>query len=252
VSDLWLVDLHRGTRSRITAEGENGAYPRWHPDGVSVIFASNRGGEFDLYRAPSTGGPATRILERPGLQFPSNVAADGTVMFVDRAVSGADLWRGDLWLLSPKGEVTPFLVSRASKTGAIFSPDGRFVAYVSNETGRDEVFVRSRENPSNVAIASLEGGSGPRFSPDGREIYYRRGDTFMAATIESTAPLRVSSARKLFEVKAVTSRNVRDAGYDVAKDGRFLILPWDQGSMPDHLNVILNWFDELRDKLAAR
>ena len=246
---LWIVDLRRGTRSRLTHENEgSNAYPVWSRDGARIFFASNRGGDWDLYSAPAAGGPAKRILARKGNQFPMSVAPDGTLLFVERTRGGADLWT-----LSPGDTPSPFLVSAAGKVGGQFSPDGRTIVYVSDETGRDEVYVRSVARPDDAAAVSTDGGGGPRWSPGGKELFYRKGDAFMAVSVSSTGSLRVGDARKLFDIRAASGRTTMHAGYSVSPDGRqFLVLLLDPRAVPTQINVVLNFFDELKAKVPTR
>jgi serine/threonine-protein kinase len=248
-TDLWIVDLRRGTRSRLTAEDERGDYPVWSRDGSRIFFGSNRGGDWDVYAAPATGGAAQRLLARKGTQIPLSEAPDGTLLFSERTAAGTG---ADLWTLAPDGSAAPLVVSRASKVGGQFSPDGRRVAYVSDESGRDEVYVRAVGRTDETIAVSTDGGRSPRWSPDGRELYYRRGDTFLAVPVSTTGPLSVGDARALFDIHAGVGRSSNHAGYAVAPDGRFLVLRLDPRAIPTQINVVLNWFEELKAKVGAR
>ena len=247
---LWILDLRRGTRSRLTLDHEgSNAYPLWSRDGSRVFFGSNRNGDWDIYEVSASGGPTRRLLARRGNQFPASEAPDGTLLFIERSKgTGADLFT-----LSLDGTVKPFLVSPFSKVGAQFSPDGRAVAYVSDETGRDEVYVRSIARPTEVVAVSTDGGRDPRWSPDGKEVFYRRGDSFLAASVASTGPLSVGDSKKLFEIRAASGRSTMHAGYAVSPDGRrFLVLLLDPRAIPTQINVVLNWFEELRSRVGAK
>ena len=249
-SDLWLVDLRRGNRSRLTLENEQtSAYPVWSRDGSRIFFASNRGGDWDLYAASSGGGPATRLLARKGTQMPLSEAPDGTLLFSERSKgTGADLWT-----LAPDGTPAPFLVSPSSKVGGQFSPDGLTIAYVSDETGRDEVYLRSVARPSDGIAVSVDGGREPMWSPDGKELFYRQGETFLAVGVSSASPIGVGDARKLFEIRAASGRSANHAGYAVSPDGRrFLVLQLDLRAIPAQINVVLNWFDELKARVPTK
>jgi Tol biopolymer transport system component len=247
-TDLWVVDLRRGTRSRLTPEDEHAAYPVWSRDGSRIVFGSNRSGDWDLYAAPAAGGTGQRLLARKGTQLPVSVAPDGTVLYSERtAATGADLWT-----LTLDGAAAPWLVSRASKVGGQFSPDGRTIAYVSDESGRDEVYVRRATGQSEAVAVSTDGGRSPRWSPDGRELYYRRGDTFLAAAISTAGPLTVGDPRTLFTLRAHPGRSTNHAGYDVAADGRFLLLRLEPRAIPTQINIVLNWFEELRARVNAK
>ena len=249
--NLWTLDLRRGTRIRLTLDGEgSNAYPVWSRDGLHVFFASNRSGDWEITSVPAGGGGATRLLTRKGNQFPVSVAPDGTLLFNERSKGTA----ADLFTLSLDGSVTPFLVSPWSAVGAQFSPDGRAVAYVSDETGRDEVYVRPFGHKGDSAPVSTDGGIAPRWSPDGREVFYRRGDAFLAASVTSAGgTLTVGDSRKLFDARAAPGRSTIQAGYSVSPDGRrFLVLLLDPRAVPTQINVVLDWFAELEAKVPAR
>jgi serine/threonine protein kinase/Tol biopolymer transport system component len=250
---LWMKDLRRGVPVRLSPEnGATGAYPVWSRDGTHVIFGSNSTGDWDIYSVPATGGPAKRLLARKGNQFPLSFAPDGTLLFNERSRGGPG---ADLLTLAPDGTVTPFLIAQpASKVGGQFSPDGRAVAYVSDESGRDEVYVRPYGRPGDSVAVSNEGGNAPKWSPDGREIIYRRGDAFLVASVSSAGGvLSVGDSRKLFEVRAAPGRSTFQAGYSVSPDGRrFLVQLLDPRAIPTQINVVLNWFEELNAKVPVR
>ncbi|MCU1236774.1 MAG: hypothetical protein JWP63_4741 [Candidatus Solibacter sp.] len=247
--DVWVRDLRLGTTMRLTSDKEGTSQlPLWSRDGARIIFGSNRSGDWDLYAVSAGGGPATRLLARKGTQFPLSEAPDGTLLFSERSRATGN--GADLWTLSRDGTVAPFLVSPAGKVDGQFSPDGRQVAYVSDETGRNEVYLRATANAATTMAVSSQGGSEPKWSPDGKELFYRRGDAFFAVPVSPTA---VGESRKLFEIPALYGRYSNHAGYAVAPDGRrLLILRPDPRAIPRQINVVLNWFEELNAKVPAR
>jgi Tol biopolymer transport system component len=247
---LWVIDLRRGSKMRLTQDNETANfYPIWIRHGTQIIFASNRDGEWDLYTAPANGGPASKLLARKGAQFPQSEAADGTIMFSERLQGTAT----DLFTLSPGGSVAPFIVSPATKLSGQYSPDGRIVAYISDETGRDEVYLRLVAMPEEAVAVSTEGGGEPKWSPDGKELFYRRGDAFFVVNVNTGGGLSVGDARKLFEMPAAWGRSANRAGYAVSSDGkRFLILRPDPRAIPTQINVVTHWFDELKAKVPVR
>jgi eukaryotic-like serine/threonine-protein kinase len=250
---LWTMDLRRGIAMPLTEDGEgSNAYPVWSRDGASLIFASNRTGDWDIYSVPTAGGPAKRLLERKGNQFPSSYAPDGTLLFNER--SGGKTG-SNILTLGPDGKVTPFLDAQpASKTAGQFSPDGRAVAYASDESGRDEIYVRPFGRPGEAVAVSSDGGGAPRWSPDGHEIFYRRGDVFIAASVTVTGGrLSVSDSRRLFEGHAAAGRSTLQSGYSVSPDGRrFLIHLLDPRALPTRIDIVQNWFAELKANVPIR
>ena len=247
-SAFWAVDLRRGTRTRLASENEvMNAYGGFRHDG-QIVYSSNRGGDWDLYSVPAGGGEPTRLLARKGNQQYLSEAPDGTILFSDRGqATGANLWT-----LSRDGKAQPFLVSPASNVGGQFSPDGRVVAYVSDETGRDEIYIRPFARPGEAVAVSTDGGHDPRWSRDGKELFYRHGDSFLAATISTASGLSAGDPHRLFDLRAAPGRSANHAGYDVGPDGRFLVLILDPRAIPTQLNVVLNWFEELKAKVPSR
>ena len=247
---LWTMDLRRGTRTPLTQDGDgSNAYPVWNRHGSQLTFASNRTGDWEIYSVPAGGGPAKRLLERKGNQFPSSYAPDGTLLFIERSKGRTG---ADLLTLALDGKVTPFLDAQPpGKVGGQFSPDGHAVAYVSDESGRDEVYVRPFARPGGAVPVSSDGGNAPRWSPDGREIFYRRGDAFMAASVAAAGGrLSVGESRRLFEARAAFGRSTFQPGYSVSPDGRrFLIHLLDPRALPTRIDVVLDWFEELKAKV---
>ncbi|MEO6325551.1 MAG: protein kinase [Thermoanaerobaculia bacterium] len=250
---LWTMELRRGTRIRLSFDGEGvNAYPVWSRDGTRVVWSSNRTGDWDIYSAPAAGGPVTKILTRKGNQFALSLAPDGTLLFNERSKAGTG---ANLMTLSPDGTVAPFLVSQpASKAGGQFSPDGSLVAYVSDETGRDDVYVRPFRGRGDAIAVSSDGGNAPKWSPDGTELFYRRADAFLAATVTRKGDeIIVGDPRKLFELKVAPGRSSFQAGYSLSPDGRRLLVQvQDPRALPTQMNIVQNWFEELSARVPAR
>ena len=252
-NNLWVMNLRRGSRVRLTLDGEGiNAYPVWSADGTRVVFASNRSGDWEIYSVPSAGGSASRLLTRKGNQFPLSFAPDGTLLFNERYAGKTG---AELWLLEPDGTATAYLTDQpASKAGGQFSPDGGAVAYVSDETGRDEIYIRPFGPKGDAVQVSTEGGIAPRWSPEGKELFYRRGDRFMAASVTiAGGKITAGDPRTLFEVRAAPGRSTFQAAYSVSPDGRrFLVHLLDPRAIPTQINLVLNWFEELKQKVPPR
>ena len=252
VVDIWIHDLQRGTRSRLTSAHHGNFLPLWSSDGARIVFASNRGGDWDIYSRPADGSePAEALLSRPYDQFPTSVLVDGTVLYNElNPQTGIDLWT-----LSPAGpsqeglpqeEMTsPFRVTPFNEEDGVVSlgPEGgpRWVAYTSDESGRSEIYVQSYPSGADRIPISTGGGFLPRWSRDGRELFYITGDALVAVAIRPDGSF--GAPRRLFDRKNFLTRIFRC--YDTSTDGeRFLMIQRDPGSVPRQLNVILNWADE--------
>jgi Tol biopolymer transport system component len=160
--------------------------------------------------------------------------------------------RADIWILPLEGDRTPvpFVSTPFNESSPSFSPDGRFLAYVSDESGRNEIYVQSFPEPSGKVLVSKDGGNAPRWSPDGRELFYRNGDRMMSVAVDTESNFTAGSPQLLFEGRylPVVNRN-----YDVSPDGRrFVMVRSKGGTEPTELNVVLNWHQELLEKVPVK
>jgi eukaryotic-like serine/threonine-protein kinase len=236
-SDIWIIDLGRETATRFTTEGHNiGA--GWSPDGSHLAFWHIDGQH--MVRWPE-GGPLRRIGARPaplGQWSPS--WAPGGRIFVDenRPETGSDL----VVLRVEDGTEEDFLATRADEWMPRVSPDGRWVAYISNVSGADEVYVLPSEGSSAPQLVSVGGGTDPVWSRDGTELFYRRGNAILAVTITTAPTFTAGRPIELF-----TGRyDLTQAGnWDVQPDGRFVMVKADPATTRQ-FQVVLNWFEELR------
>ena len=241
--NLWIHDFKRGTHSPLTSGLDSNILPAWSRDGRRILFASNRGGDWDIYSQPADGsGSAEVLLKRPFDQFPYMVSADGTLVYTEiQPTTGRDLWT-----LSPDGKASPLRVTRFNEMAAQFSPvrEGapRWIAYASDESGRSEIYVQSYPGDEHRVPVSAGGGVRPMWSPDGNELFYVAGDAMMAVAMQPNGTF--GAPRRLFDRSSFLV-NDRFQSYSVAPDGKhFLMIQREPDSVPRHLNVILNWFDD--------
>jgi serine/threonine-protein kinase len=259
---LLFGDLARGTLSRSTAEGDVGG-PVWAPDGKRVGFAFAPAGTGSwlphVYWQSADGSTPPELLTGEGdLQQggPNSFSPDGKFLLFD-AWDYADTspantgW--DIFVLPLSGErkVRPFLQTKSAEGSASFSPDGRWVAYESDESGRYEVYVRPFPGPGARWQISTEGGLDARWSRSGRELFYRQADKMMAVDVETKPTFRPSRPRTLFEGRNY-GMTPNGYSYDVAPDGRFLMIRPDHAeSGPAHVKVVLNWFEEVKRRVPG-
>jgi serine/threonine-protein kinase len=271
-SDVWIFDVQRGRRTRLTTIGAS-RFPTWTADGASIVFQTNRTAAWTLFRQRVNGGqpqplltgaPAThdavmsqiaaRLLpgSPPALtganpQYPASAAVSGTLAFTERRTSG----ERDIWVLDPGSEPAPFLMSPSDESAPVFSRDGRFLAYVSDESGRSEVYVQPYPGPGEKWPVSTDGGTDPVWAPDGRQLYYRAGSRIMAAAIQ-VAPVFVAGApRPLFDGAFEFSE--RDRNFDLSPDGtKFLAIRSQSAEPAPEFRLIFNWLLELREKGQPR
>ena len=236
--NLWVYDLQRGTSTPLTSGNDNNLLPVWTLDGRRVLFASNRGGDWDIYSQQADGsGAAEVLLKRPADQFPYGFAPDGTLLFTE---IGPRTGR-DLWTLSPDGKPSPFRVTSANEYAAQVSPDARWIAYASDESGRPEIYVASYPGGEHRYPVSTAGGARPMWSPDGKDLFFVTGDAFVSVAFQPDGT--VSAPRRLTD-RSNFLINDRFQSFSVSPDGkRILMIQRDPGSAPRQLNVILNWSD---------
>ena len=237
-SDIWIHHIPRGTLTRLTFEG-NDVDPLWTPDGERVAFSSDRaGGPTNLFWKPADGsGPVEQLTESERYQrYPSSCSPDGQVLAFSEFHPSTD-W--DIWVLPLQGErkPRPFLQTQFRKGEAVFSPDGHWLAYISDESGRNEVYVRPYPGPGGKRQISTEGGDEPVWAKNRRELFYRNGDKMMAVDIVTEPQFSAAKPRLLFEG--------RYGSYDIAPDGQRFLMESEREEATQ-INVVLNWFEELK------
>jgi serine/threonine-protein kinase len=243
--DIWLHDVASGTSTQLTFEADNTS-PIWTPDGQRITFSSNRAGALNLFVARADGsGAAERLTSSDHIQLPGSWSPDGTVLaFVEiHPTTGRDI----LLLRDAGGRsVQPFLATAFHESSPRFSPDGRWMAYVSNESGRSEVYVRPLADPSRKSQVSVDGGVEPVWAHDGRELFYRADGRLLSVAVEPATAFRASRPRVLFEGR-FESGTIDRANYDAsASPSGFLMVQSAEEQSGDHdLHLLLNWMETL-------
>ena len=273
-ADVWIYDVQRGTRTRLTSGGFNG-FPLWTPDASELTFqAAASPGRFSVFsRAVNGSGPAEALLPdqpvatsgnlpagmasllpgtmpRPGSanpHVPMSWSADGRHLAFDERKPGA---QRDVWVLTRGGDPSPFVLTAFDEWSPAFSPDGLWLAYVSNESGRNEVYVQPYPGPGGKWPISSEGGTEPAWSPDGRQLFYRRGDQIVSVAVQTTPDFSAGATRVLFDGPYEVLEGART--YDVMPDGkRFVMVRRDAGDVPQRFYVVSNWFQELNARASG-
>jgi eukaryotic-like serine/threonine-protein kinase len=239
-TDVWLLDLDRHITSRLTFQQSN--VPIWSPDGRTVVFATGRTGLLDLYQRPSNMSSPDEVLLKlgaPPILFPSDWSADGKYLAYYRTDAKTQL---DIWVLPMYGDRKPFpyVHGEFNESQGQFSPDGKWMAYVSDESGTPEIYVQSFPTLTGKLQISPNGGSQPRWRPDGKELFYVAPDRkLMAVTVKSGATIDATAPRSLFETTLPITPNRQT--YAVSPDGqRFLLnAPLEVASPP--MTIVENW-----------
>jgi Tol biopolymer transport system component len=248
-TDVWLKDALRVTRFTLSQDIDRFAI--WSPDGSRVAFTSNRKGPFNIYLKDASGaGDDELLVESPRLKTPNSWSSDGRFLLFQ--VSDDPDTSYDLWVLPLFGDRKPFVFLNQpyeERTGQ-FSPDGHWVAYVSNESGRHEIYVRPFPGPGGQWQISTTGGIQPRWSQDGKELFYIAPDANLVAvpiavdgpTLNPGRPIPLFRSGIVGGGREIYQRE----NYAVSADGRFLInVPTDDALAPP-ITLLLNWNPERR------
>jgi serine/threonine-protein kinase len=266
--DIWVYDLTLGTFGPVTSGG--GFYPVWSPDGRRLFFSRSDGPTIDIYAMPADRAEEAGVVFRAAGQHRTqdlspdgrhllirvnNITANGADTSARALPAGADTRMGftggqyDLWALSvDSGTAAPWLQSEFLERAATFSPSGRWVAYTSDESGRDEVYVRQFPGPGGRIQVSVAGGTEPSWSRDGRALVYRRGERFERVLVETTGTFRVLSRPEVvLEGRYYAYPWQRQ--YDFSPDGRRLVVLQMQ-DQEVQMTVMTNWFARERVRLG--
>jgi serine/threonine protein kinase/Tol biopolymer transport system component len=251
--DLWLCDVTGKNAVRFTFDAGNDSSPVWSPDGRLIVWGSNREGSTDLYQKAASGaGQDTLLLKSDHTKFPTDWSRDGRFIIYRQADPKTKF---DAWVLpvagtvGPSSEMKPFSVlqTEASETAATLSPDGRWLAYASDETSRDEIYVQSFPTGVGKKQLSFGGAHSPRWRRDGKELFYYSSDgKLMAVPVESGESFAVGAAVTLFEFRSGSS-GPAVVPYAVTADGqRFLLNAIVENETTAALTVVSNWTAELK------
>jgi Tol biopolymer transport system component len=237
--DLWTRDLARGAESRLSPSGVFG-YPVWSADGTHIFYGSRPVGK--IYRKAANNTGAEEVVEVASKQ-PMDASRDGRYLFT------VTVGPNRIWVLPLFGDRKPFayVQTEFEENQPRLSPDGRWLAYRSNESKRNEVYVLSFPQPSEKWQISTDGGQSPVWSRDGRELFYYSADNkVMAVEIKPGAQFQFGVPKALFEVRIAPQAS--NTSLAVSKDGRFLlpVLVDQEESIP--MTVVLNWPEMLKKK----
>ena len=251
-SQVWLYDLSRETLTRFTFDGTLNLNTVWTPDGKRILFQSNKDGPPNVYWQQADGsGGLERLTNSEFVHFPMSMSPDGQFL----AYGEINPTTGyDLWVLRLKdGQAQPFLRTPFTESVPQFSPDGHWLAYISNESGRYEVYVQPYPGPGGKWQISTDGGTEPVWNPNGRELFYRDGSKMMSVEISTQTGFTTGKPHMLFEGPYLPSP-ATTPNYDVSRDGqRFLMLKSSATGeeAATQINVVFNWCEELKRRVPT-
>lgn len=261
--DIWLHDTTRPRKDQFTFGRDVERSPHWSPTGKRLVFTSRpwsdpwrteRPDPPDMFLQPVDGSSnAIRLLDGPEDEGPTDWSRDGRFLLYAKGIwaphGGGD---AEIWYLKwdrdrEEFEKIPFVQDPETQCCAKLSPDGRFVAYSSTETGRTEIWVSPFPERTTKWLVSNAGGRQPRWSNDGTEIFYVDGDTLVAVKVATTPTFSVGSKEKLFRSDSFLGSYLPQ--YDVTADGqRFVVAGRLDEDRPAAIRVVQNWYEEFRDR----
>jgi eukaryotic-like serine/threonine-protein kinase len=247
-TDIWTYDFHRGSMRRLTFAPAIDSMPVWSPDRTRILFTSSRNQKFDLFLKNADGGQEEKLLvfDNPDKadRYPYDWSRDGKYVLYTR---GTELWVGTL----PELKARSFLVTPGIIRNSQFSPDGKWVAYASNESGKFEVYVTSFPGAQGKWQVSSAGGTQPRWRGDTKELFYIAPDgKMMGVPVSGGANFDAGAPAALFQAHAreffATSEQV---SYDVTRDGQRFLINTQVKNVDTHpMSVILNWDADMKKK----
>ena len=238
-SQIWVYDVVRQSRIALATEGPN-LMPLWTPDGRRIAYASGLPPDI-FWRTADAGAPAERLLERDGPQYPTSWSADGRLLIFEEGARNTY----DIWMLPIGDKPRPLIATPASELGGQLSPDGRWIAYHSNESGRFEVSVRPFPAVGDGKwTISTSGGQHALWSPDGTELFYVVGSSVMRVGIDGRGSvLKAGTPELLFSGPF----DIAYTNYTLSSDGaHFIMVEVDPDARQTQLSVVVNWGEELK------
>jgi eukaryotic-like serine/threonine-protein kinase len=247
-SDIWIYDVDRGIKSRLTADPDPEVLGAWNATGDEILYSAIRNGNPDVFSRPANGnGEAKQLTGEPFAEIATDWSQDqrfilywtgspspetkSAIFYRERRNDGSF------------GDPVPFLKTMFNERGAKFSPDGKFVVYVSDESGRNEVYVRDFPKGNQKVQISSNGGFGPRWSRNGKEIFYIQQRKLMAVSVATQPAFSPGTPAVLFEKRSLAAGN-----YDVASDAKRFIILDRTSEKPLLIHVVNNWFEEFRGR----
>ena len=252
--DVWVVDTQRGTFTRLTTDASSDGLPLWTPDGKRIVFSSNNsGGASALHWVAADGsGAAEPLTKATTNQGATSWLPDGSALaFYDVGAAY------DIFMVKPGAAPVPLIQTPFVDRGPAFSPDGKWLAYSSNETGRSEIYVTPYPGPGGKIAISTGGGRSPRWAANGRELIFRNGRQMVAVPVDIGLTFRAGTPRVLFEGEYAPETEALGAhNYDVSADGqRFLMIAPRAADPRDRrrpqIVVTANWMSEVERRLPA-
>jgi len=260
--NVWVWDVVRETLTRLTFEEGENSWPVWTPDGKRIVYrASSDGMHYDVnLKAADGSGKVEKLVSWPNLPGPFDWSKDGkTLLSWDLSLSP---YLTNIAAMSTEGDHArkPLLEGKYYYDHPRMSRDGRWLAYASNESGQDEIYVRPYPEVNNGRWqVSTNGGFGPLWSPSGNELYYRNGEWVMAVPVETQPIFKPGKPKQLFRgtfFSAIVGQALLPM-WDISPDGKRFLMMKEAGATgagggPPKINIVLNWTEELKQRVPVK
>ena len=241
--DIWTLDLERDSLTRLSFGKDEGS-PVWSPDGKRVAYQSSQSGAFNVYIRDADGsGAEERLTSGNDPSWPMSFSPDGKLLIFGKSIAGVpEVW---VYPFEKGSSPRPFLQGPFPHTEAKLSPDGRWLMYQSNESGKPEVYVTAFPGPGGKWPISTDGGKSAQWAPSGQEVLYWQDKKLMRVAVTTSPTFSAARPELLFEGEY--------EWWSIAPDGkRFLVVKFESPrSMPKHLNLVLDWFEDLKPRVQA-
>ena len=251
--DVWVYEIARAVKNRLTTNPEDDyGGPVWSPNGQQLAFTSLRGSFAHIFvRQAAGGGEEKELSATPLFEFVSDWSRDGKYLIYRRndPETGADVWYLERGESGSDWEPHPFLQTSFREFGPSFSPDSRYVAYVSDESGRAEVYVQPFPHGGRKVTVSNSGGTQVRWSRDGKELFYVEGSTLVAVPVSMGPPLSLGTTTRLFKHPGFEKDNPLAPTFDASSDRQRFVVAEPLGvSSNASIRVVQNWYEEFRGR----
>ena len=238
--DIWQLDLERDSLTRVSHGGDD-LEAVWTADGSRLIWTSSRSGAYNLHwRAADNSSGEERIAPSDHHQFGPSVTGDGKYLLFGQSGKKMDIWLMPFETRKPQ----PLIATEFNDAKPVVSPDGRWLAYVSDQSGRSEVYITSFPRPAGNWPVSVDGGNAPRWMPDSTAIVYEKGNKYFSVPIEAGPRPRAGKPRLLFQ-------GPHDDEYCIARDGRIAIIKEGPRATATQFTIVMNWAEELKRRVPV-
>ena len=252
--NIWVYDIARGSRTRITFNPLGAFQATWTPSGEQITYSAFRGGFTEIFSASGDGsGDETQLTDGPLSEYDPHWSPDGKYLIyhtLGDSVTQRDLWYREIEPGGGTSDPVVFGQTRFNERNGRFSPNGRFVAYCSDQSGQYEIYVRPFPNGGRVAKVSVNGGGQPRWGKNGKELFYVEGTTLMSVPVRGRGGFSADLPKPLFDSAGLRAGIDLVPQYDVSDDGQRILLVepvGDDAGKPRSIHVVQNWFAEFKD-----